>query len=582
MFDLLKRNSTVPLEHRDATPRPKTFDATANTIEATIASMTPVRRRDARGEFLEILDPAGLNLDGVRGVSVLNSHNQAGLENIVGVVDDVWIKGDKVRARIRFSDRPDVRAFVADIGSGVIRNLSVGYEVSEWREGTHNGQRTRTAVKWSCREVSFVPVPADPEARTRAAEDRGGIDRTIRELASRAGVSTTRADEIAARSTTIEEARSLMFEDMLTRGATRIVSSRDVQTFDNPEFFRNAVAEGLYVRIDPTHKPVDAARQYVGMSLVDVARACLQRAGVPTTGLGADGIVTRALGMNTTSDYPAIMANVLNKSLRASYDAAPSGLKAVARQTTATDFRAKHRIMLDSTGFEIAKVTEAGEFTYGSMVDAKESYKIDTFGKIFPISRQAIINDDLGAFGDISRRLGVACASFEADFLAKLLLSNPTMQADGKTLFHADHGNKPDAPATLGVEALSAARLAMRKQTGVGGGMISVTPKFLVVSAALETEAEKILHTLSAVTVENQNPFSGKLTLVVEPRLPDAAWYVVASPAEIDGLEYAYLASSPGPHVESRLGFEIDGLETKVRLDFGGGFVDHRGLYKGA
>ena len=48
MLDLLTRNSTVPLEHRDATPRPKTFDASAKTIEATIASMTPVRRRDAR------------------------------------------------------------------------------------------------------------------------------------------------------------------------------------------------------------------------------------------------------------------------------------------------------------------------------------------------------------------------------------------------------------------------------------------------------------------------------------------------------------------------------------------------------
>jgi hypothetical protein len=85
---------------------------------------------------------------------------------------------------------------------------------------------------------------------------------------------------------------------------------------------------------------------------------------------------------------------------------------------------------------------------------------------------------------------------------------------------------------------------------------------------------------LTAATVDDVNPFSGKLSLVVEPRLAGAAWYLAADPGEIDGLEYAYLEGQEGPYIETERGFEIDGLRVKVRVDFGAGFVDWRGWFK--
>src|SRR5437899_8967488 len=86
---LLLRESAVTFEQRDAIPRPRTFDPEALTIEAVIASTTPVRRRDARGEFMEILDPSGLDLGVTRGASVLDSHQQSGIDNVLGSIDDV-------------------------------------------------------------------------------------------------------------------------------------------------------------------------------------------------------------------------------------------------------------------------------------------------------------------------------------------------------------------------------------------------------------------------------------------------------------------------------------------------------------
>jgi len=68
-----------------------------------------------------------------------------------------------------------------------------------------------------------------------------------------------------------------------------------------------------------------------------------------------------------------------------------------------------------------------------------------------------------------------------------------------------------------------------------------------------------------------------------EPRLASATrWYVTADPGEIDGLEYAYLSGNEGLQVESKSGWDVDGVEIRVILDFGAGFVDHRGWFANA
>jgi hypothetical protein len=132
---LLTRDNSVPLETRDAIPRPQTFDATNNTVEAVIASGTPVQRRDARGDYLEILAVTGLDLAATRGASVLDSHNANGLDAVLGTIADVRIDGDEVIARIQFSTRPEVAPVIEDIRSGIISHLSVGYRVEHWRDG---------------------------------------------------------------------------------------------------------------------------------------------------------------------------------------------------------------------------------------------------------------------------------------------------------------------------------------------------------------------------------------------------------------------------------------------------------------
>ncbi len=571
---------------RAASARPASWNADTKTIDAVIASNAPVARRDTGGEFLEILDPKGADLSALIGASVLDSHRADGVRSVLGVVEAARVIGDEIIASLRMSTKPDVADIVRDIGDGILRNLSVGYDVSSWRDGTDpiTKKRTRTATAWRPREVSFVGISADSNAKTRnhpmdtnQTTERPAINRAIRELAQRAGA-TALADDLIDRQVTVEEARSAILDDILQRGSIKISAASNHSTMDNPEFFRNAIVDGLYTRIDPTHKPSEAGRQYAGASTADIARAVLQRNGISTTGLGASSLITRAL--ESTSDYAAVMVNALDKSLRVAYEAAGSGLKEISRETTAVDFRPKQRIMLDSTGIKLQPVSETGEFRRASMVDTKASYSVATYGDIIALSRQLLVNDDLNAFGDVSRRLGIAAAQFEAQQLVDLLTANgglgPVMDEDGLTMFHADHNNYVSSGAAPSVSTLSAARLAMRHQVGVGGGLIHVEPSVLVVGAELETAAEQLITEIRPVVVSEVNPFSKLTKLVVEPRLPAYGWYLAAEPGVCDGIEYAYLQSSPGPQLQSELGFRVDGLMVRVRLDWGCGAVDFR------
>lgn len=141
---------------------------------------------------------------------------------------------------------------------------------------------------------------------------------------------------------------------------------------------------------------------------------------------------------------------------------------------------------------------------------------------------------------------------------------------------------EPDAHrGSLSEDSLSDARLALRQQTGTDGKTrIQVTPRYLVVGPELDTAAEKLLATIYAATAATANPFTGKLELLVEPRIADKSWYVFADPAILPVLEYAYLSSAQGPQMASRDGWDVLGQEFRGVLDFGCGATDFRGAYR--
>ena len=201
-------------------------------------------------------------------------------------------------------------------------------------------------------------------------------------------------------------------------------------------------------------------------------------------------------------------------------------------------------------------------------------------------TRQALINDELGALTSIPSTQGAAARRLEADLVYSKLTSNPLM-SDGLPLFHAGHNNLAAAGAPLSVESLGASRAAMRKQKGINGNeYIDPQPRYLLVPVTLETKAEALLNSTVDPSRNNnsENPeWIRRLTLVADPRLDvnsEASWYLATDPMQIEGLVRAYLEGEQRPFLEEQEGWKTDTMDYKVRLDVGVGVIDYRGLYK--
>ncbi len=330
-----------------------------------------------------------------------------------------------------------------------------------------------------------------------------------------------------------------------------------------------------------------AAHDVAGMSLTDIARTMVGQAG-GTVRRGLFGVksetshdVIRAA--MTTSDFPLLLENVASKSLMSGYDNEPASHRAWVKQTDVPDFKQQKRVAL-SEAPELELIGERSEYRHGSLKEKGEGFALQTFGKIISLSRQMLINDDLNSFTQIPNALGRSAARLEADKVYGILNGNPVM-ADGLNLFHATHKNLMTA-AHLSITSLAEARAVMRKQKGMQGAILNIVPRFLIVPASLESEAEQLVATLVDPTKQNATPnhaWIRGLEIVVDARLDDVSevsWFLAADHNQVDTVEVAYLQGQRGAFIDQEESFDSDALKIKCRLDFQAAPIDWLGLIK--
>jgi hypothetical protein len=610
-------------------------------------------------EILEVSRSA-INLDRLnKGAPALDSHSAYRTSSQVGVIEKAWIEGGEGRSLIRFPSKgvdPNADRMFAMVSEKIIRNVSVGYSIDEVRvvEPQKKGEvEKRIATRWTPYEVSFVTIPADADAQVRGNDETFPvtINRAAPEketttmdetetttttttetraapvvvppapaydaAAIRAAVEAERArvagiTELAVRhrldgfaathtaaGTTIEAARAAALEAIAARADATSISSRSGDASVGREAIENtrdALENAIMHRANPATKLTDAAREWRGMSLMEMGRSYhesvtgerlrgLGKMDLAGRLLGLDGLAARSGGAMSTSDFPNILANVVSKRLRSAYDVAPQHWKRLSRQNNAPDFKTRAITQLSNMP-NLKPIKEGGEYTHAALADSKESYALATYGRKVMITRQALINDDLGAFDRIPMLFGRAAAETEASLFWAIITANAAM-GDGVAMFHATHKNL-GTPGAIALASLNEGRAAMRKQKGLANKAadaepLNLTPAFIVVSPDKETEAQQFLATTLYPTQNAQvNPFAGSLEPIVEARLSGNGWYLFADPAMIDTIEYAYLEGEEGLYTESRIGFDVDGVEIKGRLDFAAKAIDYRGMFYNA
>ena len=470
-----------------------------------------------------------------------------------------------------------------------------------------NPQPPRTAMEENM-SVATQPLAPQPEAAVRMIEpviperpvedtqalvaraqivERERVG-TIYDLASRLGLERTFAEDMVQRGVSLEEARRVILDKVADASEqTRIFPHVSIPLGGRDERVtrRDAVTNALLHRYSPSLFSLsEPAREYRGMTLLELGREFLSTSGVNVRGMSRDEIATRSL--HSTSDFPEILSAVTNKTLRQAYDTYPQTFRPFCRQVQASDFRDITRVQMGEAP-QLQKVNEAGEFKRGSIGEARERYKVETYGRVVGITRQTLINDDLDAFTRLPAMYGTAIATLESDIVWAIVTNNAAM-GDGVALFHATHKNLAAAGTGLTTASIGDGRAAMAKQFGLDKKtVLNIRPSFLIVPVSMELSAEQLIaqNLVPARTTDVVPQSIRSLAVIAEPRLDTVStngWYLAASPNQIDTIEYAYLEGQQGAYIETRNGFDVDGVEIKCRLDFGAKAIDWRGLYKNA
>lgn len=606
---------------------PESVDVEARTAEVIWTTGAKVARSGFDGPYMEELSmqPESIRMDRLNnGAPLLNSHSAANLSDIVGVVESATVGDNEGRAIVRFSNRDDVTPIFNDVKDGIIRSVSVGYKVWKYERSEEEGNTVLRAVDWEPHELSLVPIPADAAAQVRSEEsaildnpiekdsqmeetriDEVQVDEAreieveaptseivdvqaaiaaerrrvaeIRRTVRAAGLGTEVSEQLENDGTSVDAARKIVI-DKWAAEKPEVPTTTHAQVTEDEADKRAACMEAALEARVGLGDWEGGAREYVSASLLDMAKESVQRSGGNITGLSRSEIARRA--MHSTSDFPLLLSNTAQKSLKAAYEEEQQTWRPLSRQRNLPDFK-------PVTELEIAgqilpeKLLEGGEYKSATVTEQSAAWRIYTYGKKISVSRQLIINDDLDALSRIPSMIGRGMSLFESNQVWALITGNATLPYDSKALFHADHGNT--GTGAIGVDAISNARKTLRNQSDIAGNRINIRPRYLMVPTSLETAAQQFLAPFQPTTSGDINVFTNSMNLIVEPRLDDASesvYYVTGDPAQIDMIAHGYLAGEAGPQVDTVNDRDPDGVTIYARIDFGTTLLNHRGFYK--
>lgn len=630
--------------------RESIVDEESRLVRLSFSSEEPVTRQSFFSEpWIEVLGHADDEADLERlnnSAPLLYNHDRSERENRIGVVEHSWLEDGRGYAEVRLSKREEVEGIWQDVRDGILRNVSVAYRINERKlqEEHKDKPDLYRVVSWTPMEISLVDIPADPTVGVgRSAEEMNREDsdlsyqpqpepklkektmpKQVNETPERKEefdidideVRSGAMDEGAKRALETEKERRTEIRSLF-EGHDDHATVRD-QCLDNPEIDINEARKQLLDAIGKQEQPVTSnqrievgesetekfaraaedaisvraglsddqnkASELCGYQLVDIARKCLELHNVRTEGMDRSTMIGRAF-THSSSDFPKILENNARKAMLRGYEEAPEVFPRFTRAGNLSDFKIHTRTGIGTVA-SLRKVEEGGEYKHTTIGERGEQIQLATYGELFSITRQAIINDDLEAFTRIPRTLGRAAARTVGDLVFSILIDNPVM-SDGDAVFHANHKNLAASGTAISAASVSKARAAMRKQKD-GDATLNIRPSFMltpvdIVDTAAVLMASETDPDQANSRVRNLATVNGALEVIADARLDAAsatAWYLMADANAFDTIEVGYLDGVALPFLDDMDGWTIDGREFKVRIDAAAAPLEYRTMYK--
>lgn len=359
-------------------------------------------------------------------------------------------------------------------------------------------------------------------------------------------------------------------------------------------------------------KPHEGTQDLSYHSIRDIARGFLERSGVNCNGLAPQTIVERAMkqerfiersggAFHSTGSFTNILLNSASKTLLAAYDEAAVTYPLWVRTAPS----APNYLELSRTRFgeldDPEVVPEGADYNEAEGKDSKESYAVEKNGKLFSVTLEALVNDDLNALSRLPQMQGNSMRRRINRSCYTVLNANKAL-SDGKALFHTDHNNT--GTDSLSHAALNTGFKKMMTQSGLNPDTIlNIVPKFLLMPAALSDTGLQLIGSIADPTqssstnedasrpafnsgVVNLYGPNGqrKLIPIVDGQMDafsETAYYFAADPAQVDTVELTFLQGEEAPVLQAEETFKNDTMTYKIRQSFKAAGIDYRGLRRG-
>jgi len=364
---------------------------------------------------------------------------------------------------------------------------------------------------------------------------------------------------------------------------------------DQRDKFIAGASNAILARLSPKEggEKLTANNEFAGMGLKALIRVSLRNAGVS----GADrldgaNLAAKFLASHSTSDFPYMLANTAAKVLKAAYENAPTTWQLWAPVMSVSDFKSTSVVTLSAFS-DLADKAEGAEYTQGTMSEGRETIQAGTKGRYIDLTREAIINDDLGGFLRTNAALGAAAARSVNKAVYTKLYANPTMSDTG-ALFNTTavttaggHANLAGSGGAISVSTIAAGESAMAHQKDPSlAQVLNLRPAFLLAPVGKKQIAWDVLNSPTDISQSNSAKrnyaASLGLTMVSDAEMDansTTAWHLIAGQST-PCIEVAFLDGVQTPYIEEDVSFLTDSMRMKVRLDFGVAATDWRTAYK--
>lgn len=612
----MARKQKATIERLDfGAPQPATLDREAGTMRVVAAPFGALANRygarpdDGYGQWFLQLELDGADFSRFNGAPFLLDH-EAVTSATIGVVESHDVTDEGLLATVRFSSRADVAPIVDDIAAGIIRGVSLGFSVLEYRaSGDADGIPIFAATKWQPYELSLTPTPAfagatvlsretdmpDEIKTTVVPEDTSPAEvkltkqpakpADVRTAFYAVGLTPEQADAAIDERLSLDEvnARAIAHLAAKRKDEPAISAVQVGKSYDDPAVIRAAMVDAIAARLEPGRKADGMASKYRGYRVGDLAAELAIAYGRPITDrLNMRSVFDQVLtvGLHTSRDFPLLLQDAANKVLEAAYALQAPTYRAWAARRNFNDFKA-HKFLRIGEFPSLVATKEPATITWKTVGEQREQITPAEYTAGLALSREALINDDLGALSDIANGAAGQAARDENTLAYAMLAANAVL-SDGTALFASGHGNLAGTPSTIDVANIALAVKAMRVQTSISGQKLNLMPSVLLCGPAKELVAQQLLATIQPATVANVNPYSGKLELVVDANISGNEWYLFAPTSAAAVAVWGYVGGANGPEVWVTRDEDNRGVMIRCGLDFAVGAVDYRGAYKNA